>query len=115
MLSVERERGELREQEGDRALSSAAALIAAVIGCPASWAQDQEPLRVYVSIAPQKFFVQRLAGDGANVTVLPVPSSTHTVVVNVWSPPTSFVASGAIVIFASTNVFVAGPLLAAVP
>ena len=43
-----------------------------------------------------------------------MPSSTHTVVVNVWSSPTSFVASGSIVIFASTNVFVAGPLLSPV-
>src|SRR5580765_115565 len=40
---------------------------------------------------------------------LPAPESAFTVTVNVCDLPTSFVASGAIVMFASTHVFTAGP------
>src|SRR5262249_35066045 len=44
----------------------------------------------------------------------PAPRAFFTVTVNVWLSPTSLVASGAIVMLASTHVFTAGPEVPAV-
>ncbi len=45
----------------------------------------------------------------ATLTKFPPPLFCLTVTVNVWGWPTSFVASGVILMLASTNVFTTGP------
>ncbi len=47
--------------------------LATLLACPAAALAAEPPLKVLVSILPQKYFVDRLAGDRAEVTVLVRP------------------------------------------
>jgi hypothetical protein len=65
--------------------------------------------------APLESANEKSTCSPAAATNVPVPVSFSNVTVNVCGAPTSFVASGAIAIFAFTNVFVAEPEFAPTP
>lgn len=53
-----------------------ALLAACMVGCGVAKRPPEKPL-VFVSIAPQAYFVERIAGDAVNVAVLMPPAADH--------------------------------------
>jgi zinc transport system substrate-binding protein len=57
-------------------------LLSLLIACMAGQASATQPLRVFVSIAPQKYFVERIGGDRVDVQVMLDPGHAP----ETWEP-----------------------------